>query len=47
MFSIGDICLTKVNEEKTVYPLKKCAEICAKNIIKLASGDNKLESIPN
>lgn len=35
IFSLGDVCLTSVNEEKTIYPLKVCAEICAQNIIKM------------
>jgi hypothetical protein len=39
IFSIGDVCLTSVNEEKTVYPLKVCAEICAENIKRMASGN--------
>ncbi len=46
IFSIGDVCLTSVNEEKSIYPLKVCLEVCAKNIIKVASGVNRLDRIP-
>jgi len=32
IYSVGDCCLTRLNEEKTVVPAKACAEICAYNI---------------
>lgn len=37
---MGDCTLTRNNEEKTIIPLKECAQICANNILfssKLAS----------
>ena len=46
IFCIGDACITPSNEEKTVYPLKQCARICADNIIAMASGGLKLKKIP-
>jgi hypothetical protein len=38
--------LTSVNEEKSIYPLKVCSEVCATNLIKLASGNTRLNRIP-
>jgi NADH dehydrogenase FAD-containing subunit len=47
IFAIGDCCLTKLNEEKTVQPAKICAEMCAKNIRLLAQGDkDHLKALP-
>ncbi len=47
IFALGDIALTSVNEEKTIYPLKQCAKIVAENIQLLASGEDALKSIPD
>ena len=48
IFSVGDCCLTKANEEKTVVPAKTCAEICANNIKSLTEGNaNKMKKIPD
>lgn len=46
IYSVGDVCLTSVNEEKSIFPLKACLEICAANIIKAAQGNNLLDRIP-
>lgn len=35
IFAVGDVCLTRLNEEKTIIPLKECAKICANNIIEI------------
>ncbi len=47
IFAIGDCCLTKVNEEKTVLPAKMSADICAKNINLMTDGvKDRLKSLP-
>ncbi|CDW86381.1 pyridine nucleotide-disulphide oxidoreductase family protein [Stylonychia lemnae] len=49
IFCIGDVAQTSLNEEKTVYPLKQCANICAQNIITLTDcNDSKkqLKALP-
>lgn len=47
IFAIGDCCLTKLNEEKTVLPARMCADICSKNIRLLTSGNkDNLKSLP-
>mmetsp|Transcript_44388 Transcript_44388/g.43056 ORF Transcript_44388/g.43056 Transcript_44388/m.43056 type:complete len:81 (-) Transcript_44388:365-607(-) len=35
IFSLGDVCLTNLNEEKTIYPLKEMAKTVIKNILAL------------
>jgi hypothetical protein len=47
IFALGDCCLTYVNEEKTVTPIKICAEILANNICTLANHGKSLLSIPD
>ncbi len=48
IFALGDVAQTALNEEKTVYPLKKCAKIVAENIRTLANGENKpLKELPD
>eukprot|EP00347_Sterkiella_histriomuscorum_P010740 403375101 len=39
IFCFGDAAQTSVNEEKTVFPLKICSEICAKNIRALSTDE--------
>eukprot|EP00350_Pseudokeronopsis_sp_OXSARD2_P001473 CAMPEP_0170565870 /NCGR_PEP_ID=MMETSP0211-20121228/79462_1 /TAXON_ID=311385 /ORGANISM="Pseudokeronopsis sp., Strain OXSARD2" /LENGTH=133 /DNA_ID=CAMNT_0010886859 /DNA_START=619 /DNA_END=1020 /DNA_ORIENTATION=+ len=42
IFSLGDVCLTSLNEEKAIYPLKEMAKIVVHNIIALGQGSNIL-----
>ena len=47
IFSLGDACLTSLNEEKTLYPMRQCAKICAQNIKLLAEDKHgQLVSLP-
>jgi len=46
IFAVGDCCLTRINEEKTVLPAKLCAEVVAENIKKESIGNLKLKSHP-
>jgi hypothetical protein len=47
IFAFGDCCLTHVNEEKTVTPIKICAKILANNISTLANDGKALLAIPD
>jgi NADH dehydrogenase FAD-containing subunit len=46
IFAIGDCCLTRVNEEKTVLPAKLCADVAAENIKRLSLVNFKLKTNP-
>jgi hypothetical protein len=32
IYCFGDACLTHLDEEKSLYPIRQCAQIVAKNI---------------
>jgi hypothetical protein len=47
IFAVGDVCLTRADEEKAVFPLRICAGVASQNMLKIASGERRLNSIPN
>lgn len=46
IFCIGDVNLSRVNEEKGVLPAKTGAEICAHNILEMIHGGNNFRALP-
>lgn len=47
IYCVGDICQTSRNEEKSVFPLRLCADVAASNIIKHAGGNPNYRKMPS